>query len=418
MRVVWEKEEGLGGFESIVWWGIAAATAFAMTLFLYFLNYQIAGMAWQGFLYLMRPSELFPNLLNLPNYKDVSTTGIHGMMSAAIYLNGVIVEKIVNSLIVFMLWVVGMMYIFADLFESFFGRLKSIIPRLIIALILAYGSIYVMNYLIIMGKYAYMVLYNINIGALGVWKEPDFYHHIAVHLQPPSTSNLLATLEQYLLRYIWSFLSLDFALMLLMVVVVRDVLFAVLIVLLPIASVLLLTPWTTKIGERIWFLAIDLVFLPFVMIIPLMLVGPVANRITFVIAGIVVSMGAIYLLANEPFILSGIGFSRAGAHLSRGLTMGAGLANSIAMLGAERGMITGGGGGGGGAVTLKGSLGEAAGKYASPATHGFATTHRIITQSHSGTPTGAYAGAVGTMAYLGGRAIYHGYNWLKNRRNS
>ncbi|ADD08868.1 hypothetical protein [Candidatus Aciduliprofundum boonei] len=418
MRIVWEKEEGLFGVDSAVWWGIAIAVSAALTFFAMFLNYQIADMAWKGFLYLMRPSELFPNLLNLPNYKDVSTTGIHGMMSAAIYLNGVIVEKIVNALIVFMLWIVGLMYLYADLFESFFGRLKSIIPRLIIALILAYGSIYVVNYLIMMGKYAYMVLYNINIGALGAWKEPTFYNYIKSQLQPPTTAFLVSTLEQLLLKYIWSFLSVDFTLMLLMVVVVRDVLFAVLIVLLPIAAVLLLTPWTTSIGERLWFLAVDLVFLPFVMIIPLMLVGPVANHITFVIAGMVISVGAIYLLAKEPFILSGIGFGRAGEHLSRGLTVGAGLMNMIAIKGAERATITGGSGGGAvGAVALKGSLGQAAGKYAAAGTHGFAIGHRAFNQTHGNTLGGATAGAVGTGAYLIGRTAYHAYDYLRRRNN-
>ena len=419
MRVVWEKEEGLFGADSLVWWGIAIVTAFALAYFAYSLNYQIAGMAWKGFLYLMRPSELFPNLLNLPNYKDVSTTGIHGMMSAAIYLNSVIVEKIVNALIVFMLWIVGLMYLYADLFESFFGRLKSIIPRLIIALILAYGSIYVVNYLIMMGKYAYMVLYNINIGALGAWKQPTFYNYIKSQLQPPTTNITLAFLEKWLLKYIWSFLSVDFTLMLLMVVVVRDVLFAVLIVLLPIAAVLLLTPWTTSIGERLWFLAVDLVFLPFVMIIPLMLVGPVANHITFVIAGMVISVGAIYLLAKEPFILSGIGFGRAGEHLSRGLTVGAGLMNMIAIKGAERAAIAGGSGGGAvGALALKGSLGQAAGKYATAGTHGFGVAHKALIQTHGNTIGGATAGAIGTAAYLGGRGAYHFYDWLRRRRNN
>ncbi|EDY35142.1 hypothetical protein ABOONEI_2684, partial [Aciduliprofundum boonei T469] len=217
---------------------------------------------------------------------------------------------------------------------------------------------------------------------------------------------------------IWSFLSVDFTLMLLMVVVVRDVLFAVLIVLLPIAAVLLLTPWTTSIGERLWFLAVDLVFLPFVMIIPLMLVGPVANHITFVIAGMVISVGAIYLLAKEPFILSGIGFGRAGEHLSRGLTVGAGLMNMIAIKGAERATITGGSGGGAvGAVALKGSLGQAAGKYAATATHGFAIGHRAFNQTHGNTLGGATAGAVGTGAYLIGRTAYHAYDYLRRRNN-
>ncbi len=207
--------------------------------------------------------------------------------------------------------------------------------------------------------------------------------------------------------------------MLLMVVVVRDVLFAVLIVLLPIAAVLLLTPWTTSIGERLWFLAVDLVFLPFVMIIPLMLVGPVANHITFVIAGMVISVGAIYLLAKEPFILSGIGFGRAGEHLSRGITVGAGLMNMIAIKGAERAAITGGSGGGAvGALALKGSLGQAAGKYAAAGTHGFGVGHRAFIQAHGNTIGGATAGAVGTAAYLGGRGAYHFYDWLRRRRNN
>ena len=419
MKVVWrKKEEGMFGVDSLVWWGIAIATTVALSFFVYLLNYKIAGMAWKGFLYLMRPSELFPNLINLPNYKDVSTTGISGMMSAAIYLNGVIVEKIVNALVVFMLWFVGLMYLYADFFEGFMGKLKTIIPRLIMALILAYGGIYFLNFGVVLGKYAYMVLYNTNIGALGVWKQPSFYNYISVKLQAPTTNIILATLEQMLLRYIWSFLAVNFALMLLMVVVVRDVLFAVLIVLLPIASVFFLTPWTSNIGERLWGLAIDLILLPFVMIIPLMLVGPVANHITFVIAGMVISAGAIYLLAKEPFILSGIGFGRAGEHLSRGIVMGTGLSNAMGALGAERGMITGGSGGGAvGGLALKGGLNQVAGRYASAGTHGYAVGHRAVMNAHRGT-TGAYVGAMGTLIYGVSRGIYHGIDWVRRRKQN
>jgi len=225
----------------------------------------------------------------------------------------------------------------------------------------------------------------------------------------------IGNLAQWFMRYIWSFLAVNFSVMLLMVVVVRDVLFGVLIVLLPMASLFLLTPWTSKIGERIWGLTIDLILLPFVMIIPLMLVGTVANSVSFVIAGLVISTGAIYLLATEPFILSGIGFGRAGEHLSRSIVVGTGIGNVVGAIGAERGMVLGGGGGvgGAGALALKGGLTRSA--LTHTAAHAVGTAHRAVLNSHRGT-TGAYIAPLGVAAFATAEGIHHLVNHLKTKK--
>ena len=411
-KIYGEKEEGFLGVESFIWWGLGILVTFFILWFVIQLNYGVAGMAWKGFLNLMRPEHLFPDLLNLPNYEKSNPTGISGMMSAAVYLNGIILKDIVNGLVVLMFYLVGMVYLYSDLFEQYLGKFKSAIPRIIIALILAYGSLYVIQFLMILGKYAYLVLYNIHTGSLGYWQDPNFFHNIGGNFTPPTAGIFgLDQVEKYFMKYIWSFLSVSFSIMLLMTVAVRDVALAVLIVLIPIASILLMTPWTQQIGSRLWWLTIDLIFLPFVMIIPLMLIGPVANRISFVIAGLVVSMGAIYLISKEPLMLRGIGFGEAGGHLSRGVTMGIGMGNMFGGMGMATGISKGGPGGalpqGGG---LKGGISDTAGGPLHMAHHmvSKATEGGLkATGGHIGVPMGAGAALGG--AYAG----YYGYHGLK-----
>ena len=365
MKLIVEKEEGLFGGEAILWWLLGVGITFVALWFVVQLNYGVASMAWKGFLYLMRPENLFPDLLNLPNYEANNPHGISGMMSGAVYLNGIILKDIVNGLVVLMFYLVGIVYLFSDLFEQYLGRMKSMIPRIIIALILAYGSLYVLQFLMILGRYSYMVLYNIHTGTLGAWNDPNFFTRIGGNFTPPTIKWWvldLSWVEKQFMKYIWSFLSVSFAIMLLMTVAVRYVALAVLIVILPIASILLMTPWTQQIGTRLWWLAIDLIFLPFVMIIPLMLIGPVAGQISFVIAGLVVAMGSIYLISKEPLMLRGIGFESAGGHLSRGVTMGLGMGNAIGGMGMTGASMAGmegvpGGGLKGGLTDIKGGGG-------------------------------------------------------------
>ena len=417
MRVIYgEKEEGMFGVEALLWWALGIVVTIVIFIFVIQLNYAIAGMAWQGFINLMRPENLFPDLLNLPNYEANHPKGITGMMSGAVYLNGIILKDIVNGLVILMLYLVGVVYLYSDIFEQYLGRLKGIVPRVIIALILAYGSLYILQFLMILGKYAYMVLYNIHTGTLGAWNDPGFLTHIGVELTPPAVSIgpiNLEWVEKLFMYYIWSFLSVSFAIMLLMTIAVRYVALAVLIVLLPIASILLMTPWTQQIGSRLWWLTIDLIFLPFVMIIPLMLIGPVADRVSFVIAGLVVSVGSIYLIAKEPMMLSGMGFGRAGEHLSRGVNIGLGTGNALAGMSMTRATMTGMGevpGGGslkGGLTDAKGGAGGAGlGKFGA-SFHGGLTGARTVHQATSG-HLGAGAGFVGTYA------MFRGAEALKN----
>ena len=416
MNFQFEKEEGMFGEESVIWWAMAAITTISLFIFVYLINIGVATMAWKGFLYLMKPDNLFPNILNLPDYEKNKPTGIMGMFSGAVYLNGIIMKYIVNGLVVIMFYLVGMIYLYSDLFESFLGKMKSIVPRAILSLILAYGSLYIIQFLLIMGKYAYLVLYNIHVGSLGAWQDPNFITGggaFSPHFAPPDNSSIWGWVESLFLKYIWSFLSLDFSIMLLMTVAVRDVAFAVLIVLAPIAGILLLTPWTQQIGSRIWYLLIDLIFLPFVMIIPLMVIGPVNNRISFVIAGLVVSMGAIYLISKEPLMLRGIGFGTAGGHLSRGVTMGVGMGNMFGGMGMTRASMTTPGGdliGGGGG--LKGGISDKAGGGTgemgrfNAGLHGAMTGGKGVYDTTKG-HIGAGLGVFGTYTLArGGKHIY------------
>lgn len=342
--IIVKKEEGVIGIESFVWWGLAIIIMITTFYFVTSMNYYLSKQAWKSFLYLMRPENLFPNILNLPDYPRDNPKGMVGMMSAGVYLSYVIMQKIVYGLIVLVLYFVGIIYLYPDMFEQYTGWIKGMLPRIILSLILAFGSLYAIQFLMILGRSAYEVLYYQSPGALSTWQNPEFFRKIYGDLSLGSTKAgplyLPYTQEQFI-GYLWSLLSMILTSLLLILLAVRDILLAILTVLLPLASILLLTPMTSQIGRRLWWLAISLIFLPFVMILPLMLIGPVANHVSFVVAGFLIAIGSLYLLWKEPQALSGVSFTSLGVRLVGSIGGGAYISGAITPVNVPGGVFSG-----------------------------------------------------------------------------
>ncbi len=316
-----KKEEGIFGTEALTLFIL-----FIISLFLvYAVNSAIVEMSWKGFITNMQPSYLYPDFDG-----GYGTYPGKNVVSAAMYLEqNVVMKFIVNSLFFIILLFLGLAYIYSDLFEQHFGKLKTMLPRVIFGLILAYTSLYIVEALMIMGKAGYLAFYNLPV--FNAWKHTDYLTTVAPEIRIVSQNSPFATVNQVAniyWHYIWVFIIMAEAISLLVFVAFRMVLLAVLIVLLPIASILLIHPWTQSIGSRLWWLAIALIFLPIVMIIPLMLSTVVGNSVSFFVASLTAILGSIYLLVKEPFILSGLGFQRAGTLLTGGI-IGGGVSGNL-----------------------------------------------------------------------------------------
>lgn len=317
------KEKGLLGEEALAWWLLAIATFFL----LFAMHHYIVVAGWTGVVTEMQPSHLYPPLLD-NGYPWAEIEVGHGgrsLLHGAIWIQqNIVMRYFVNTLFIIILLLVGVAYLYHDLFEQFLNtRLRTFLPRIVFGLILAYTNIYIIEALMTLAKGGYVLLYNAP-GPFKSWQRPDFLEWIIPEYAHAGTwwGGVLDWLAKGYLGFIWVFVVQLEVLSILLMVTIRDFLLAVILVLLPIASLLLIHPWTQRIGSRLWWLAIDLVFLPIVMIIPLMLLGLVRNSVSFTIAGLTIVIGSLYLIALEPFVLTGAGFSRAGTVLAGGLAGG------------------------------------------------------------------------------------------------
>ncbi len=319
---VFKKEEGFGGEEAIV----MAVMAVISLWLVYTVNTTIVNMSWKGFVSYMQPDYLYP-----PFDGGYGSYPGHNVISAAIYLQqNVVMKYIVNSLFFLILLFVGLAYIYSDLFEQHFGKLKTMLPRVVFGLVLAYTSLYIVEALMIISKAGYLMFYNLSV--FNSWKQANYIMKVAPEIRLVSSNSPFAQVNQVAnmyWHYLWVFIIMAEALSLLVFVAFRMVLLAVLIVILPIASILLIHPWTQSIGSRLWWLAISLIFIPIVMIIPLMLSTVIGNSVAFFIASLTAILGSIYLLAKEPAMLSGAGFQKAGNLLTGGVVGGGAAGNMI-----------------------------------------------------------------------------------------
>ena len=321
MKVVWKKEEGqLGGVAGT----ILFLTVFAFSLWLvYRVNSDIVFMSWKGFTTYMKPDYLYPDI----NGGQFGTNNALNVLLGAKYLyENIVFRDIVNPLLLLILLFTGLAYIYADLFEQFMGKLKTLLPRIIFGVILAYTSIYIFEALMLMGKGGYLLFYNAPV--MGAWKNPHYLEAVAPNIRVVGQDAWATSIANFYWGYIWVFVVMAETLSLLVFVAFRMVMMGVLLVLLPIASILLIHPWTQQIGSRIWWLLISLIFVPIAMVIPLMLSTVVVGSVSFTIASLTAVLGSIYLLAKEPFILGGLGFQRAGGVLTGGI-IGGGVSGNL-----------------------------------------------------------------------------------------
>ncbi len=321
-QLPFRKEEGFGGVEAI----IMAVMAVISLWLIYNVNTTIVNMGWKGFVTNMQPDYLYP-----PFDGGYGSYPGHNVLSAAIYLQqNVVMKYIVNSLFFLILLFVGLAYIYSDLFEQHFGKLKTMLPRVVFGLVLAYTSLYIVEALMIISKAGYLMFYNLSV--FNSWKQVDYIMKVAPEIRLVSSNSPFAQVNQVAnmyWHYLWVFIIMAEALSLLVFVAFRMVFLAMLIVILPIGSILLIHPWTQSIGSRLWWLAISLIFIPIVMIIPLMLSTVIGNSVAFFIASLTAILGSIYLLAKEPAMLSGAGFQKAGNLLTGGVVGGGAAGNMI-----------------------------------------------------------------------------------------
>ena len=232
-----------------------------------------------------------------------------GFLTTAVQFSEFLLGNLVDPAIVLVLLGIALLYLLRSFSTRIGGRVESLLPRLVIALIGSNFSLPLVASALDLGGASFRLVSSFDGGAWRHWQ------NIA-----PLGGTVFAW-DNGILAFVVSFALFALVLALAVVVALRDALIAVLVVLLPLFTLLWALPPLSVLARRGWALLVELTFVPTVMLVPLELaVG--APNVLLVLAYISIAVGSPYLISVAGSHLGGIGFPAAGSVLNGGLQRG------------------------------------------------------------------------------------------------
>ena len=250
----------------------------------------------------LQPDALYPPL-------PPSGGGAGTFLSTAVAFSGFLVVHVVDPAVALVATGIGLLYLLRAVSSRLALRLVGLLPRLVVAVILANFTIPVSGAIFGLGRALYPVIAGFDGGTWQHW----------VNLAGPEESAF--SWDNGVLAFVVSFALFALVVLLAAAVALRDALLAVLIVLLPLATLLWPIPVFAPLARRAWLLFIQLSFLPSVLVVPLELaVG--SPSILLLLGYLVVAVSAPSLLNLTGAQLSQAGFPGGGSALLGGIQRG------------------------------------------------------------------------------------------------
>ncbi|MCI4362241.1 MAG: hypothetical protein L3J77_03520 [Thermoplasmata archaeon] len=255
----------------------------------------------------LQPSALYPPLIG-PGAGGASFLALAAQFSA--YL----VANVVDPSVALVVLVLGAVYLARAVTTTTRTRLEGLLPRLVVAVVLANVVVPVAAAILDVAGAMYPVVANFDGGAWQSWG------NLA------GTGGLRFSWDNGLLAFVVSFALFSLVLLLAFAVAARDALLGVLLVLLPLFTLLGPIPALAPLARRSWLLFGELAFLPIVVVIPLELaVG--APSILLLIGYLGIAVGAPSLLNVAGAQVGRLGFPSGGSALTGGVERGLGAAS-------------------------------------------------------------------------------------------
>jgi len=279
---------------------IAQALLFAIFSALTVLLDAILGPTYEGLLVpALAPAALYPTL---------GVGGSSGFFGEAAGLSTYVVANLVDPAVPLLAMGIGIVYLARSVVPELAHRAHALLPRVVLAVVLANFSLPVEAAVLGLAGAGYPVLAGYDDGAWQHW------------------SALAGT---GFLRFSWDNGVLALVLLLAAAVALRDALLAVLVVLLPLFTLVYPIPALAPLARRGWILFGQLAFLPWVIVVPLELaVG--SGSALLLVGFLTVALTAPGLLAIAGSQVTQLGFPPAGAALSSGIQRGLAGASSSA----------------------------------------------------------------------------------------
>lgn len=273
----------------------------------------------------LRPAALYPALV-------ASTSNPSDYLSAATSFSTYTLVNVVDPAIAVVAVVVALLYFARVFVDRWAATLDGLLPRLVIAVVAANFTVPITSAILGVGGALYPVLAGWDGGAWQQWVN-------------------LAGIGQF--QYSWDNGALAFVLSLVefflvfglvLAIGLRDALLAVLVVLLPLFTLLWPIRPLAPLARRAWFLFVELVFLPCVLVVPLELA--VGSPSPVLLVGYLgCALASPYLLSVAGTHLTAFGFPAAAGTISggsaRGLTTASSGATSFAGPAASSGSTSG-----------------------------------------------------------------------------
>ncbi|MCI4343640.1 MAG: hypothetical protein L3J92_05960 [Thermoplasmata archaeon] len=246
-----------------------------------------------------------------------STGGSSDYLSAAIQFSSYSLGTVVDPAIALVGIGIALLFLARSVVSRWADPLSGLLPRLVIAVIVANFSLPIVHGILDVSGALYPVMAGWNGGAWQHWVNLGGVGEVRFSWDNGALALILSALE--------------FAAVLALVLAVgiRDALLATLIVLLPIFTMLWPLRPFSSIPRRAWLLFLELAFLPCVLVVPLQLAVGTPSPVLLV-GYLGVAVASPYLLSVAGTQLVAFGFPSSGSTLAGGLQRGLSTTSSSA----------------------------------------------------------------------------------------
>lgn len=250
-----------------------------------------------------------------------SGSGSAGFLTGASHFSLYLVANLADPAIALVAVGVGLVYLGRSVVSRWSSTADSLLPRLIVAVVLANFSLPVADGILGIAGTAYPVIAGFDGGAWQHWGNLAGFGEFGF------------SWDNGALAFVLTFVMFSLVLLLSIAVAVRDALLGVLLVLLPLVSLLWPIPPLAPLTRRAWLMFGELAFLPCVILVPLEL-AVASPSVVMLLAYLAVALGAPSLISLAGAQLSGVAFPSVGGALTggvqRGLASGSAAASSYA----------------------------------------------------------------------------------------
>ena len=256
----------------------------------------------------LAPTALFPTLAP-------TGSGSSSFLAVAGAFSSFLVVHVVDPALGLLAVAVGVLYLARAASSRLAERTHSLLPRLVVAAVLANFTLPVAGAVFGLAGGVYPVIEGFDGGAWQHWANLGGYGEFSF------------SWDNGVLAFVVTFLLFSLVMLLAAAVALRDAMLAVLLVLLPLATLLWPIPTFAPLARRAWLLFIELSFLPCVVVVPLELaVG--SPSVLLLLGYLTVAVSAPSLISLAGAQLREAGFAGGGSAVVGGIQRGLLLAST------------------------------------------------------------------------------------------